>query len=53
MTENDTKGGGSEQLACPIDGCENPELNDTPDDPDYDHFCHWCGNLFESGEVES
>ena len=36
---------------CPVDGCGNKSLDQTPDDPDYDYFCHWCGNLFESQEV--
>lgn len=36
---------------CPIDGCENESLDETPDDPDNDYFCHWCGNLFDEGDV--
>jgi hypothetical protein len=31
---------------CPNPNCENDELDATPDDPDTDWFCHWCGNLY-------
>lgn len=38
--------GSAETPRCPVDGCENPELDATPDDEETDWFCHWCGNLF-------
>lgn len=44
--------GSDSDLSCPVDGCENESLDETSDDPDHDYFCHWCGNLFESSEVD-
>jgi hypothetical protein len=37
--------------SCPVDGCENPELDDVSEnDDEFDWFCHWCGNLFVETE---
>jgi len=36
--------------ACPVDGCENSELEELTDDDKLDWFCHWCGNLFVETE---
>lgn len=40
-----------QQNGCPEDGCENDELDATPDDPDFNWFCHWCGGLFTDEDL--
>lgn len=36
---------------CPVEGCENPELDDVSEnDDEFDWFCHRCGNLFVETE---
>jgi len=41
------------EVPCPYDECGNEDLDRMEDDPEYDYFCHWCGNLFEAEEVEN
>jgi hypothetical protein len=43
--------GSQEERSCPVDGCDNPELDEISDmDDQFDWFCHWCGNMFVENE---